>query len=146
MPLHFKFWLSCKWTVMNRIGQIKFYFLLTVILFIEPIFQDKILCHHCGAIPCPADHVEQKKERLVDLNIVKEMSKGKQELEKKVQEVSYTFPFAGFWGHDVEVKNFISLLWTHDLQVRGSKRFGCHTDLWTVNRCCTRGESEDHTG
>ena len=40
-------------------------------------FQDKILCHHCGAIPCPADHAEQKKERLVDLNVVKEMSQRK---------------------------------------------------------------------
>ena len=35
-------------------------------------------------------------------------------------------------------------LWTHDLQVCGSKRPSCHTDLHIVSRCCTRGESEDH--
>ena len=29
------------------------------------------------------------------------------------------------------------------LQVRESKRLGCHADVYTVNRCCTRGESED---
>ena len=33
----------------------------------------------------------------------------------------------------------------HDLQVHGSKRFGCRADLCTVSRCRTRGESEDHT-
>ena len=32
-------------------------------------------------------------------------------------------------------------LWTH-LQVRGSKRLGCHADLCTVSRCHTRVESE----
>ena len=26
------------------------------------------------------------------------------------------------------------------------KKAGCHVDLHTVSRCCTRGESEDHTG
>ena len=31
-------------------------------------------------------------------------------------------------------------------QVHGSKRLSCHADLYTVSRCCTRGESEDHTG
>ena len=31
------------------------------------------------------------------------------------------------------------------LQVRGSKSLGCHADLYTVSRCRTRGESEDHT-
>ena len=84
---------------MNHIEQILLWFFL--------YNQDKILCHHCGAIPCPADHAEKKKERLVDLNIVKEMSKGKQQLEKKVQEVSYISPFTGLSGHD---KNFISLI------------------------------------
>ena len=37
-------------------------------------------------------------------------------------------------------------LWIHDLQVHGSNRLGYHADLYTVGRCCTRGESEDHTG
>ena len=32
------------------------------------------------------------------------------------------------------------------LQVCGLKRLGRHADLYTVSRCCTRGESEDHTG
>ena len=27
-----------------------------------------------------------------------------------------------------------------------SKRLGCHADLYTVSRCHTRGESENHTG
>ena len=36
--------------------------------------------------------------------------------------------------------------WTHDLQVCGSKRLDCHADLYIVSRCCTRSESEDHTG
>ena len=31
------------------------------------------------------------------------------------------------------------------LQACGSKRFGCHADLYTVSRCYTRDESEDHT-
>ena len=31
------------------------------------------------------------------------------------------------------------------VQVRGLKRLGCHADLYTVSRCHTRGESEDHT-
>ena len=31
------------------------------------------------------------------------------------------------------------------LQVCGSKRLSCHADLYTVSRCHTRGESEDHT-
>ena len=35
-------------------------------------------------------------------------------------------------------------LWTR-LQVHGSKRLGCHADQYTVSRCHTRGESEDHT-
>ena len=30
------------------------------------------------------------------------------------------------------------------LQVCGSKRLGCHADLYTVSRCHTRGESEDY--
>ena len=29
------------------------------------------------------------------------------------------------------------------LQVCGSKGLGCHADLYTVSRCCTRGESEE---
>ena len=32
-----------------------------------------------------------------------------------------------------------------DLQVHGSERLSCHTDLYTISRCHTRGESEDHT-
>ena len=35
--------------------------------------------------------------------------------------------------------------WWTCLQVCGLKRFGCHADPYTVSRCCTRGESEDHT-
>ena len=31
------------------------------------------------------------------------------------------------------------------LQVCESKRLSCHADLYTVSRCITRGESEDHT-
>ena len=31
-------------------------------------------------------------------------------------------------------------LWVH-----GLKRLSCHADLYTVSRCCNRGESEDHT-
>ena len=41
--------------------------------------------------------------------------------------------------------NLHQCLWTC-LQVSGSKNLGCHGDLYTVSRCCTRGESEDHTG
>ena len=37
-------------------------------------------------------------------------------------------------------------LWTHDMQVLGLKRISYHADLCRVSRCCTRGESEDHTG
>ena len=37
-------------------------------------------------------------------------------------------------------------LWTHDLQVGGSKRLSCRANLCTVSRCCTRGESEDYIG
>ena len=36
-------------------------------------------------------------------------------------------------------------LWTC-LQVCGLKRLGCYADHYTPSRCCTRGESEDHTG
>ena len=36
-------------------------------------------------------------------------------------------------------------LWTHDLQVSGWKRLSCYADLYTVSRCRTTGESEDHT-
>ena len=36
-------------------------------------------------------------------------------------------------------------LWTHNLQVCGSKRISCHADLHTVSRYCTRGEFENHT-
>ena len=38
--------------------------------------------------------------------------------------------------------NLHQCLQTH-LQVCGSKRLGCHADLCTVNRCCTRGESQE---
>ena len=31
------------------------------------------------------------------------------------------------------------------LQIHGSKRLNCHADLYTVRKCQTRGESEDHT-
>ena len=41
----------------------------------------------------------------------------------------------------VRAPNFHQCLRTH-LQVCGSKRLGCHADLYTVGRCCTRGESE----
>ena len=41
--------------------------------------------------------------------------------------------------------NLYQYLWTC-LQVCGSKRLGCHADLYRVSRCQTRGESEDHTG
>ena len=37
-------------------------------------------------------------------------------------------------------------LGTHDLQVHGSERLGCHAELYTVSRCHTTGKSEDHTG
>ena len=40
--------------------------------------------------------------------------------------------------------NLHQCLWTC-LRVHGSKRLDCHADLYTVNRCCTRDESEDHT-
>ena len=33
--------------------------------------------------------------------------------------------------------------WTRQ-QIRGSKRLSCHADIYTVSRCRTRGESEDH--
>ena len=36
-------------------------------------------------------------------------------------------------------------LWTC-LQVCRSKRLGCHANFYTVSRCCTGGESEDHRG
>ena len=41
--------------------------------------------------------------------------------------------------------NLHQCLWTY-LQVCGSKRLGCHASIYTVSRCCTRGESEDRTG
>ena len=44
----------------------------------------------------------------------------------------------------VRAPNLHQCLWTH-LQVCESKRLGCHADLYTVSRCHTRGESEDHT-
>ena len=44
----------------------------------------------------------------------------------------------------VRAPNLHQCLWTL-LQVCESKRLGCHADLYTVSRCCTRGESEDHT-
>ena len=34
--------------------------------------------------------------------------------------------------------------WT-STNVCGSKRLGCYAELYTVSRCCTRGESEDHS-
>ena len=37
------------------------------------------------------------------------------------------------------------LNFTQGVQVRGSKRLGCYADPYTVSRCRTRGESEDHT-
>ena len=45
----------------------------------------------------------------------------------------------------VQAPNLHQCLQTH-LHVYVSKRLRCHTDLYTVSRCHTRGESEDHTG
>ena len=39
--------------------------------------------------------------------------------------------------------NLHQCLWTH-LEECGSKRLGCHPDLYTVSKCHTRGQSEDH--
>ena len=44
----------------------------------------------------------------------------------------------------VEATNLHQFLWTC-LQVCGLKGLNCHANLYTVNRCCTRGKSEDHT-
>ena len=41
--------------------------------------------------------------------------------------------------------NIHQFLWTC-LQVHRSKRLNCNADLYTVSRCHTRGEFEDHTG
>ena len=48
------------------------------------------------------------------------------------------------WQSWVRAPNLYQCLWTH-LQIHGSKRFSYHVDLYTVDRCHTRGESEDHT-
>ena len=45
-------------------------------------------------------------------------------------------------GYGLKLQSFLP--WTR-LQVCGSKRISCNADLYTVSRCCTRGESEDHT-
>ena len=37
-------------------------------------------------------------------------------------------------------------LWIYDPQVCISRRLSCHADLYTVSRCHTKCESEDHTG
>ena len=42
----------------------------------------------------------------------------------------------------VQAPNLHQCLRTH-LQVRGSKRLGCHADLYTISRCHTRGESDE---
>ena len=44
----------------------------------------------------------------------------------------------------VRASNIHQCLWTR-LQVCRSKRLGCHVDLYTVSRCHTRRESENHT-
>ena len=44
----------------------------------------------------------------------------------------------------VGAPNLNQCLWTC-LQVHGTKRLSCHADLYTVSRCRTRAESEDHT-
>ena len=44
----------------------------------------------------------------------------------------------------VRALNLHQYLWT-SLQVHELKRLGSHADLYTVSRCCTRGDSEDHT-
>ena len=73
------------------------------------------------------------------------------------------FSFDSFLNNDVEPKNYIKIsragvpgwftalclllhqcLWTC-LQVLGFKKLICHAACYTVSRCCTRGESEDHT-
>ena len=45
-----------------------------------------------------------------------------------------------FWA---KISSFLCL-WTHNLQVNSLKRIGCHRDLYTISRCCTRSDSEDH--
>ena len=57
----------------------------------------------------------------------------------------YTALFSPHQRSWVWTLNLHQCLWTH-LQVHGLKRLGCHADHKTVSRCCTRGESGDHTG
>ena len=68
---------------------------------------------------------------------------------------SLQLPAKSEWSSDVQCctvawtvlgLNPHQCLWTHGLQVCGSKRLSCHADLCTVSRCHTRGKSEDHTG
>ena len=48
----------------------------------------QIFCHHCGAIPCPVDHEEERANRLRDLEFVRDLVEVKKELETKCNKVS----------------------------------------------------------
>lgn len=49
---------------------------------------DDPLCYHCGAIPCPLNHDEERKTRLVDLEFVKELARERRELKAELDQVS----------------------------------------------------------
>ncbi len=48
---------------------------------------DKVYCRHCGAIPCPIDHEESKKDKLQDMQFVKDMVEKRKELQGLVNKV-----------------------------------------------------------
>ena len=62
-----------------------------------------------------------------------------------IWEVEPEWP-SGIQRHACCMQHGQSWVWAPNHQcLHGSKRLGCHADLYTVSRCHTRGESEDRT-
>ena len=50
----------------------------------------RMCCGSCGGVPCPVDHEEEKRKRLVDLNFVKDLVLEKKQMEADLEKVRIT--------------------------------------------------------
>lgn len=52
-----------------------------------PHLVDKCLCYQCGAVPCPYDHEAEGKQRLADLEFVKDLARERKDLLEQTAKV-----------------------------------------------------------
>ena len=51
------------------------------------LYPFQIYCRHCGAVPCPLSHEEEKETRLKDLDFVCGLVQSKKDMEAHVEKV-----------------------------------------------------------